>query len=369
VLEPGRWKARSEAVVLVPDPFEASVVRDQIYEPYVRGLGLATVAHRLNERAVPTPTSDRRRGVRAWTKTTVAAMLRNSVYRGRLVYAKSQYSEIGKKRGKRRRPETDWVVVDNAVPAIVPVPLWEAAQAKHGTKRFGVGRPWHRPYLLSGLIMCGHCGKGFRAHKQVRGRIPAYYVCGGHVESGRSVCDGLRVPITYLDDPILDGIRKRLEQVVDRDALRQRVRTRRLAEVPPEDVVPALEAELAATNRKIARLVGALADGPDDLSSVRGALVDLERARRRIERESEQARSIVSDWAEMDAIADELLEKLGRFGEAPQGRRAGGAKGRREGFPSGNQDREGGEAGDSTVAPPASSRAFSYDGGAEECRT
>jgi DNA invertase Pin-like site-specific DNA recombinase len=316
VLEQGRWKARSEQVTLVPDPFEASVVREHVYEPYVHGCGLAAIAHGLNERSVPTPTSDRRRGVRAWTKTTVAAILRNPVYRGRLVYAKARYSEIGKKRGKRPRPPTDWVVVEDAIPVIVPAPLWEAAQAKHGTRRFGVGRPWHRPYLLSGLIVCAHCGKGFRAHKQVRGRIPAYYVCGGYVESGRSVCDGLRVPITYLDDAVVDGIRKRLEHVVDREALRQRVRSLLLTDVPADSLVPALEAELASTDRKITRLVDALAGGPDDLRSVRRALGDLERERSRIERELRQARSTTTlDSAGMEAIADELVEALGSWGE------------------------------------------------------
>src|SRR5207245_1999530 len=144
----------------------------------------------------------------------------NPAYRGRLVYAKARYSEVGKKAGKQRRPESDWVVVENALPVIVPATLWEAAQAKHGTRRFGVGRPWHRPYLLSGLIECGHCGKRFRAHKQVRGRIPAYYVCGAYIESGRHICDGLRVPVGYLDDAVLDGIQKRLERVVDRERLR-----------------------------------------------------------------------------------------------------------------------------------------------------
>src|SRR6266852_5612673 len=41
-----------------------------------------------------------------------------------------------------------------------------AAQAKHGTRKFGVGRSWHRPYLLNGLVVCDHCGKRFRAHKK-----------------------------------------------------------------------------------------------------------------------------------------------------------------------------------------------------------
>jgi len=85
-------------------------------------------------------------------KGTIWAILRSPVYIGRTVYAKARYSEIGKKKGKVQRAEADRIVVEGAVPTIVPRELWDAAQARHGTRKFGVGRPWHRPYLLSGLI-------------------------------------------------------------------------------------------------------------------------------------------------------------------------------------------------------------------------
>jgi len=156
-------------VCLVVDPLEAAVVRE-IYEAYVeRQRGIGGIVQDLNARAVPAPASDRRQGRAAWGKGTVWAILRNPIYRGTLIYGKAQYSEVGKKHGKRRRPESEWVTAEGVAPTLVSDGLWRAAQAKHGTRRFGVGRPWHRPYLLSGLIVCGHCGKHFQAHKQARG--------------------------------------------------------------------------------------------------------------------------------------------------------------------------------------------------------
>lgn len=89
----------------------------------------------------------------------------------------------------------------NAVPAIVTADLWQAAQAKRGTRRFGTGRPWHRPYLLSGLIVCG-----------------AYHA------SGPTLCDGLSVPVSRLDEAVLDGIRKRLDRILDPATLQRRLR-------------------------------------------------------------------------------------------------------------------------------------------------
>ena len=138
---------------------------------------------------------------------------------------------------------------------------------------------------MSGLIVCAQCGKHFRADKQTRGREVAYYVCGGYHASGPTFCDGLRIPLSYLDEVVLDGIQKRLERILDPEALRRRL-TELLRPVPmAAHAVTALESGLAETRRKIGRLVEALAGGPEDLPAVRSALVDLERKRARLEAE------------------------------------------------------------------------------------
>ena len=76
-----RWRAKGETVVLVADQIEAAVVVE-IYECYVeRGMGLAAIAEMLNARGVPAPTSDRRQGVRAWTKGTLWALATRILHR------------------------------------------------------------------------------------------------------------------------------------------------------------------------------------------------------------------------------------------------------------------------------------------------
>ena len=310
-----RWKAKGETLVLDVDPIEAAVVLDS-YDSYVtRGMGLCAISAMLNERGVPPATSDRRRGVHAWTKGTVWAILRNPIYVGTLIYGKSRYSEIGKKQGKVRRPDADRIVVEQAAPVIVPRPLWEAAQAKHGSRKFGVGRPWHHPYLLSGLIVCGHCGKRFRAHKQLHGSVSAYYVCGGYIASGRSVCDGLRISLPYLDEAVVDGIQKRLRRVLDEDLLRSTLRELLASQQQAaEDLTGALEAQLAGTRQQIGRLVDALAGGAD-LSSVRGRLAELEREEARLQAELEQNRSVPTPPGDLSATIHDLIGALDRFPE------------------------------------------------------
>ena len=314
VLEPGRWKAKGEHVSLVVDPREAEVVRE-IFTAYAsRGQGLAAIAHRLNERGVPPPTSARRHGVPAWTKNTIWAILRNPVYRGTLVYAKTGYTEIGKRRGKVKRPAAEHIVVDQAFPEIVPAELWEAAQAAHAPRRFGIGRPWHRPYLHSGLITCGHCGKKFQAHRPVGRREHPYYVCGGYVASGLAVCDGLRVPMSYLDEAILDGVQKRIERVLDRDLLRQRLQARLEADRPEDGQLEALQTRLTELRRRIDRLIDLAAAGHEEVPSVRATLVRLERERQGLETELTDATTRADSPANLEAMADALM---GAFTSSP----------------------------------------------------
>jgi hypothetical protein len=189
------------------------------------------------------------------------------------------------------------------------------ASSESQTRRFGVGRPWHRPYLLSGLIECGHCGKHLQAKRLTRGRVPAYYLCGGYVASGVAFCNSPRIATTYLEDAVLEGIQKRLDLVLDAQELGRRVRERLADDDAGSAAIPELEAHLHETQRRIERLVIALAAGSDDLPSVRSALVGLERERERLEQDlahaNERAARPYKDRPEQVIAA--LLESLGNI--------------------------------------------------------
>jgi site-specific DNA recombinase len=307
----GRWKAKGETVVLEIEPVAARVV-ESIYRWAVEhDWGHTAIAAQLNRDGVPAPESLVRQGAVAWSKDTIRAILRNPIYRGTLTYAKAQYSNIGRKRGKVFRPEAQRVVVEGAAPAIVTDALWHAAQARRQPSRFGRGRPWHREYLLSGVIRCGRCGKHYQAKKQVRGRVEAYYVCGGYLASGTAICEALSIPVEYLDEAVLDGIQKRLEQILDREWLARRLRERLIAARAAEPEAPEIAAQLAETRRRIERLVQALAAGAEELPSVRPALVGLERERAHLEARlnAALARSQANDPG-LDAVIERILAFL-----------------------------------------------------------
>jgi hypothetical protein len=114
------------------------------------------------------------------------------------------------------------------------------------------------PLPASRLIVCDHCGKRFRAHKQTRGSIPHYYMCASYHDDGLSVCDGLRIPAPYLDEVVVNGIQKRPQAVLDQDVLRGILMDQLRQHQPVEDMIGPLQEKLAGTRQQIKRLVDAL---------------------------------------------------------------------------------------------------------------
>jgi hypothetical protein len=155
--------------------------------------------------------------------------------------------------------------------------------------------------------------------------VPAYYVCGGYVASGRDFCVTPRIPTTYLDDALLDGIQKRLERVVDPHELRRRLDALLPADQDTERAAAMLAARLRETETKIGRLVAALAAGPEDLPSVRATLAVLEGERVQLEGGVREAASRpVTDRA---GLVGEMIASLANVREVldagePEERRA-----------------------------------------------
>ena len=111
---------------------EAEVVRS-IYEAYVGGGGgVRAIAVSLNERGLRT-----RRG-RQWSMVTIRDILRNSAYIG-------TYRRFG-----LRIPGTYAPIVSDAV--------FRAAQEQMHSRTPVRRHPSGEPFLLAGLLYCGHCG-------------------------------------------------------------------------------------------------------------------------------------------------------------------------------------------------------------------
>ncbi|KAB2937987.1 MAG: hypothetical protein F9K17_15870 [Phycisphaerae bacterium] len=94
-------------------------------------------------------------------------------------------------------PRDDWIVVENAVPAIVDRETWDRAQVmvkRRAEAKGGQGKQTNR-WLLSGVLRCGGCGSAFWGTRKrkgsIKGRKPVvtnYYTCSGRWAYGENGC-------------------------------------------------------------------------------------------------------------------------------------------------------------------------------------
>ena len=186
------------------DPQRVQIVQD-IFRMSLEGVGFASIAAALNSKGIAAPSCD------LWSFTTIKAILENPTYRGDLVWnrrteAKFFRVQKGRIEKRERQPgdtqvvrtsQNDWVVIPNALPAIVTVADWEKAQVMVAKRRRACGGAGHqnRRWLLTGVIECGECGHKFwgdpRRKGHIEGRAPVitnYYTCAGRRSHGKTVC-------------------------------------------------------------------------------------------------------------------------------------------------------------------------------------
>lgn len=144
----------------IEDKEEAQIVRD-IFEFYADGHSLRYIQEYLQEKEIKT-----RRG-KDFGLTTIARMLANDFYIGTLRYKTTGYDDV---------------VMENAVPAIVPLNMWHAVQERKNADKLVEPRKRKALYSLTGKIECALCGEhffGMRSGSWQRKKYfeYQYYVC------------------------------------------------------------------------------------------------------------------------------------------------------------------------------------------------
>jgi site-specific DNA recombinase len=158
------------------DPVTAPHVR-WIFARRQTGMRAAGIARELNERRIPSPgVYDRARNPHraqaGWTLRTVAAILANPRYTGRQVWNRQFTDHREAVPGDRRsslgpvriwNPRSVWVISPTRThPALVSEDDFTAAQQITAQAAPDDGR--QRRYALTGLLICGICGRRMAGH-------------------------------------------------------------------------------------------------------------------------------------------------------------------------------------------------------------
>jgi site-specific DNA recombinase len=198
------WGRRAHR--LEPDLETAHLVR-WIFAQRLAGHAVARIARALNEAGIPCPSAadpgrnPHRLGAR-WTLGTVTAILQNPRYTGRQVWNRQRTDRdladpadvsLGHKQVQRWNLPDGWVISARpAHEALVSEADFIAAQdiraARGPSPGTDLAGPEKRRYLLSGLLVCGTCGR--RMESAWSNGKPAYRCRHGHTtasapDSGR----------------------------------------------------------------------------------------------------------------------------------------------------------------------------------------
>lgn len=182
----GSHKTKS---VWVPGPREEVDVVRWIFNQYAyENKGYHKIASELNERKIPTQKGS------LWSASTIRAIIYNESYVGSKVWNKQDYQT----KGKKWRDRSEWIITENAHPALITKELFEDCQMI-AKKRNNGGGETHKPFgertaspfWLRGIMVCDKCGSrmvGNSASTRTKSGGQKYYTCGGYLRKGKEFC-------------------------------------------------------------------------------------------------------------------------------------------------------------------------------------
>jgi site-specific DNA recombinase len=191
---------------------QAAIIR-RIFRLCAEGYGLTKTAKTLNGDGVAPP----RRDGHGWAPTAVREILHRELYRGVIVWNRSQKVMRRGTRSQRQRPSSEWLRRPAEELRIVSDSAWEAAHKRlAGTRNTFRPRPGQSParldltspYLLSGLGRCALCGGSVIAMSRHHGRRRGFfYGCAYNSKRGPTVCgNNLHMPQEVLEDAVIGSV-------------------------------------------------------------------------------------------------------------------------------------------------------------------
>ena len=177
-------------------PAEAEVVR-QIFNDYLSGLGVNSIAKKLHTAGIPTKTKSR------WSGNTIASMLRNEKYIGDALLQKNYVENHLTKKVKVNNGQLPQYYVHNDHEPIIDREIFEKVQEEIARRAEKSNRDNRRQYPFSGKIFCGICGVRYvRKISHSKSNPTPIWHCYTYDRLGKSECPSKRVPEEVLKEKV-----------------------------------------------------------------------------------------------------------------------------------------------------------------------
>jgi DNA-binding transcriptional MerR regulator len=206
------------------DPKEVRIV-ERIFEMKTKGMGDVPIADALNREGIPPPKRGRWKNKdQKWSGGTIRVILTNPCYCGTRIYNRHPQSHLaGPDKEVWFNPKEEWIITENAHPAIVTKDIFEMANQDRKDYKRKNRYFYSSPYLLSGLIVCSHCGFNFQGQNHSQKNL-RHYEDSGYISKGKSVCTSYKINAVKVEAFVIKTIRtkilnsdlpKRLEEMLD----------------------------------------------------------------------------------------------------------------------------------------------------------
>lgn len=285
---------------------EAAVVL-RIFQMYDSGTGLKRTAKQLTAEGAVAPKPFIRRDatkvlpVGGWSPSTVGAVLQRELYRGVVVWNRSEKRPTANwgQICQTARPESEWIRLPvNKDLRIVPDDLWnrvakrradvEGKAARFSSGRLCGGTPKHESRnLLAGLATCALCGGGLYVETapRKRGRVPEY-VCGRRRING-TCANSLRMPVAEVNEAVLQTVER---HALTEEAIEQVIHFSERDDVT--DMQTKIEQEQKDVARRLKKLTGLIEDDAGDVAVLVARVRELETRQRELLTEATRLRPI-----------------------------------------------------------------------------
>lgn len=241
---PYGYLRNSEAITFNIDVEPAAVVR-QIFEMRAAGMSFNHIAQELNTAEIPCPGKLRYlRGVTKapkyknalWIRGTIRKITENQVYIGYRIHGTSKRDKVGQR--KKRKEEQDWIIIQNAHPAIVSEDLFykvqqvnheELEKREHFETRAGFEMDYRD--LFRGKVFCAECGSPMGSAKgcaRPNAKSPSriFFDCNNYRYSAHTRCSSHYVRQELLMENVTNLLDQQLKLVVDVERLIEDIRRR-----------------------------------------------------------------------------------------------------------------------------------------------
>ena len=149
---------------LIVNEGEAEIVR-LIFNRTLEGYGYGEIMDELNRLECRT-----KRG-HAFSKNSLYSILKNEKYIGTYIYNRSASKDVdGKRNGHRQKPREEWIVIEDAIPAIIDKEDFELVKRKMATRMQTRSHSHAKErYFLTSKMECGICGGSYVGTRRRRG--------------------------------------------------------------------------------------------------------------------------------------------------------------------------------------------------------